>query len=397
MIFNNVITNLKNKYSFFNHKKIIIHKLSLTSIGGIQKSFSKYFFYALKKSFFYHHIYGVHEVSKDFFILKKYYVNLNKSLFLKIKFVYLLFSKKYIIHFYNNLGSVKIQKLLKFFPSSNIIFHERGSAWNAQDKHIEIFKFNASKAKIIIANSNAAKIMLIKRFGINKKKIEVVYNGFLNKEENYIPKKLNRFSNKLSVGFIGRFDTPKGVHTFIYSAMNLPQYDFFIAGAGILENELKKLAKNHKNIYFLGSVRNPLEFIHKMDIIVVPSLREPLGNVIIEAGYCKKPVIASNIDGIPEIIKDGVSGILINPDKKVSNSKLVIGTVPVSKVVINPKTQKLQKPLELNPLKICESIIFLDLNHNIRKLYGENLYNTVKEKFNIENYHNFMEDIYKRF
>ena len=98
-------------------------------------------------------------------------------------------------------------------------------------------------------------------------------------------------------------DTPKGVHILINSAIQLPEYDFYIAGKGILENKLKELAKNHNNINFLSSTEEPLDFISKMDIMVVPSIREPLGNTIIEAGYCKKAVIASNVGGIAKLLK----------------------------------------------------------------------------------------------
>lgn len=73
-----------------------------------------------------------------------------------------------------------------------------------------------------------------------------------------------------------------------------------------------------------------------MDIIVAPSIREPLGNTIIEAGYCKKPVIAANIDGIPEIITNGFNGILIDPDREISINKLPNEAVTIPLVVIDP-------------------------------------------------------------
>jgi glycosyltransferase involved in cell wall biosynthesis len=134
-----------------------------------------------------------------------------------------------------------------------------------------------------------------------------------------------------------------------------------------------------------------------MDTMIVPSIREPLGNTIIESGYCKKPVIASNVDGIAEIIEHGISGILIDPDKEITINKTSKDEVPMPKVVINPKTQELQKPKEIDPLKLCESIVLLASSSNIRKLYGENLYKIVKEKFNIENYYETLEHIYQNF
>ena len=375
--------------------KKIIHQLSLSAIGGVQRSFIPYLLYVLKKSNFHHSVYSKHDLLDQFIEVKNYHNNINKSLISKIKFIFFLISKKYIIHFYNNLGSSSVNKLLKFIPYSNIIFHERGGAWTAKDKDIKMYKSNALKAEIILANSNASKIMLIKRFGIDERKIKVIYNGFLSKDFKFVPKDNNRYSEKLSVGYAGRLDTFKGVNILLESAKKLPKYDFFIAGEGALGDILKKSVNNYKNIHFLGNVKEPLDFISKMDIIVTPSIREPLGNIIIESGYCKKAVIASNVDGIPEIIVDGVSGILINPDKKILFNSIPNNASPMPEVVIDPNTRELTRPKEIDPLKLCESIVLLASSSNMRRLYGENLYKTVIEKFNIENYHESVEKIYE--
>lgn len=375
--------------------KRIIHQLSLSDIGGVQRSFSTFILYAVKKSTFKHYVYSMHDLIDNFVNIKDYHFNINRSLIFKLKFIFSLISRNCVIHFYNNLGSYSLNRLLKYIPHTNIIFHERGSAWNAKNLNIEIYRSNAIKAKIILSNSNATKRMLVKRFGIDRNKIKVIYNGFLSKDYKPTTKNINRYSKKISVGYVGRLDTPKGVHVFIQSAKNLPEYDFFIAGRGVLEHILKESAKDFKNIHFLGSIKDPLDFILKMDIIVVPSIREPLGNVIIEAGYCKKPVIASNIDGIPEIITNGVNGILIDPDKKISFEKIPNKAVPLPKMVINPKTFELQKPKEIDFLKLNKSIIHLATNLNLREKYGENLYKTVKKKFNIENYYKELDKIYK--
>ena len=145
----------------------------------------------------------------------------------------------------------------------------------------------------------------------------------------------------------------------------------------------------------MKSVKEPLEFISKMDVMVVPSIREPLGNVIIEAGFCKKPVIASNIDGIPEIITHGVSGILITPDQKISISTIPNNAIPIPEVVINPKTNQLQEPKEIDPLKLSHSIKELANSPKTREFYGENLYQIVKKKFNVETYYENLEKIYQ--
>ena len=63
----------------------------------------------------------------------------------------------------------------------------------------------------------------------------------------------------------------------------------------------------------MGRVKDPYDFLKQIDLLIVPSIREPFGNICIEAGLCKTPVLASNIDGIPEIIKHNFSGELITP------------------------------------------------------------------------------------
>ena len=92
--------------------KKIIHQISLSDIGGVQRSFALYFLYSLKKSDFRHQIYSMHDLIDFFINVKDHHVNLNKSIIQKIKFLYFLFSKNYIIHFYNNLGSNSVNKLL---------------------------------------------------------------------------------------------------------------------------------------------------------------------------------------------------------------------------------------------------------------------------------------------
>jgi glycosyltransferase involved in cell wall biosynthesis len=60
------------------------------------------------------------------------------------------------------------------------------------------------------------------------------------------------------------------------------------------------------------------------DVLVAPSLSETFGRIIIEAMACGKPVVASNVGGIPEIIDDGKSGLLVPPKNEQSIADAVI-------------------------------------------------------------------------
>ena len=124
-----------------------------------------------------------------------------------------------------------------------------------------------------------------------------------------------------------------------------------------------------------------MNFIKELDILVVPSIREPFGIVNIEAGLCKTTVIASKIDGIPEIISHKKSGILIKPTKKIV-AKNHPEQPPLPDFVIDPSTFKTIRPKELEPKMLAKYISFLSKNKKLRAKYGKELYKNVKKLFN---------------
>ena len=197
------------------------------------------------------------------------------------------------------------------------------------------------------------------------------------------------------MGFIGRFELPKGTHSLIQAANLLKDKNiiFLIAGDGHLEKDLKKLSQGNNKIKFVGNIAKPLNFIKMLDILVVPSIREPLGIVNIEAGLCKTSVIASKIDGIPEVITDKHSGILIRPTKKITLNEYP-GQPPLPDLVINPDNYKMISPKELDPKILANNILFLSKNKGIRANYGNQLYKHVKIFFLIKRYFEKLEKIY---
>lgn len=122
----------------------------------------------------------------------------------------------------------------------------------------------------------------------------------------------------LRIGFIGQLVPGKGVDILIgaFKAAVLPDAELWIAGSGKPDYEAS-LRKNAAStpVRFLGRVP-PRDFYPQVDIIVVPSLwHESLGLVVAEALAFGKPVIASKRGGIPEMIKDGETGLLFDPNR----------------------------------------------------------------------------------
>ena len=372
--------------------KNIVHVISMKrGLGGVQQSFLSYYKFAQKNSKYKQYIFSNHETSKKYGYFKNFF-KIQENFFIFLKHIV---SKNSIIYLHNKLPSKKIFYLLKLLPSNNIIFAESGAAWNMKtQEQITIYQKNADLAKKIIVCSIATKHMLIKRFKLNKNKIKLIYNG----QEDPKIKKKNTNKKTLNVGFIGRLESVKGAHLFIEAANLLKNHNlnFLIAGDGYLEIELKELSKKNNNIKFIGNVKNPFNFINDLDILVAPSIREPLGLVSIEAGLCRVPVIATNIDGIPEVITNKHSGILINPTRKIS-SKEYQNQPLLPDFVINPSNYKLIKPKQLDPKILSNSILFLSKNKRLRLKYGMQLYQHVKKRFSIQNYFEGIEELYEEF
>jgi len=372
-------------------KTTIIHNLSLKSIGGIQRTFTSFSKFANESSEFRHVIYTNHKVDKNYkgqLEIQFKYLKNPVNFFL---FCYHLCSKNSIVNFYNNLSSKKVYYLFKIINPTNIIFHERGNAWNIKSNKLKIYKFNSKKSSVIIVNSEASKLILKNKFRVDPSKIQIIYNGVLDNIK--YPKK--KLESEINVGFIGRLDTNKGVNIFIETAKKLNNFKFNIAGIGPLEKYFRDQCVNQNNIFFRGKIENPYEFLKNQNLLIVPSIREPYGNVIIEAGIMKVPVIAANVDGIPEIIKDGFSGVLIEPTDDLDKNLIQNKSLPFPEVVVNSRGQ-LAKPKQINPSLLAKEILVLLSDYNKMDFISKNLYSFVKINNKGEKYFLSLEKIFKK-
>lgn len=69
-----------------------------------------------------------------------------------------------------------------------------------------------------------------------------------------------------------------------------------------------------EHIFFTGTIADAARLLPAFDVFLLPSKSEAFGYVLVEAGQAGVPVVATNVGGIPDIIKDGVSGLLVSPD-----------------------------------------------------------------------------------
>lgn len=131
------------------------------------------------------------------------------------------------------------------------------------------------------------------------------------------------------IGTVGRLEPQKAIDDFLKAAKivkeQIQQVRFIIVGDGPLKMDLEKLSISlgiQDDVVFTGWKENVAEYIAGMDIFCLPSLWEGFGIVLLEAMDMDKPIVATRVGGIPEIIMEGKGGILVTPGepKELANS-----------------------------------------------------------------------------
>lgn len=204
----------------------------------------------------------------------------------------------------------------------------------------------------LIAVSSEIGRCLTNEVGIAQRKIDVIPNGIdVGEWDGYrnslrtgradasnvgsdIKKTLELPNNAVLLGAMGRLVPFKGHGVLLQSmarvAASHPDVYLLIIGDGPLRNELEAQANElglSKRVKFLGFVDEPARYMAALDIFVLPSIKEPFGIVILEAMALGLPVVSTNGGGVPDIIEDGVSGLLAKPDDAGSLADAIEGMI----------------------------------------------------------------------
>ena len=126
--------------------------------------------------------------------------------------------------------------------------------------------------------------------------------------------------------FVGRLEYQKGLEHLLralpYVLIKFPETVLKIAGEGgdyeYLQLLRAQLGLAEEQVEFIGGNRwvpqdKVVELMQKAAVVVVPSIDEPFGMTALEAGACKRPVVASDVGGLKEIVEHGVNGFLVAP------------------------------------------------------------------------------------
>jgi glycosyltransferase involved in cell wall biosynthesis len=186
---------------------------------------------------------------------------------------------------------------------------------------------------------------LLSQFRLNPKRLDLIYNSvdlerFKNLEKGAEIREIMGIppENKI-IGMVGRLVREKAYDIFLKSAKkiteNYPDARFLIIGDGRERPALETLAEDlgiARQVMFLGEREDAAELISLFDVAVLSSRSESFPLVILEYMASMKPIVSTNVGGIPEIIRNGESGILVPPEDPEALSKKTMELLSDSKL-----------------------------------------------------------------
>lgn len=219
----------------------------------------------------------------------------------------------------------------------------------------------------IICCSEWFRQLIIDNCKLNEEKVITIYNSVdlenfpLEMDEEKISLLKRQFNIENSdrvILSVARLSYEKGIDVLLKAMKGVVSFfnnvKLLIAGDGPEKERLISLVKQlniEKNVIFLGFREDVSEIYYICDIFVLPSREEPFGIVLAEAMAAKKPVCASSVGGIPEVVLDGETGFLVPPDNTDMLEKTLV------KMITMP--EKDLKKLGENGRKRAESLFSL--------------------------------------
>lgn len=194
--------------------------------------------------------------------------------------------------------------------------------------HVQLDMWCTAAAHHVIAVSNETAEHLVRVEGAPAEKVTAIHNGIdFERVKVSGPDARQRLRCELGLGdafaflIAGRLHPEKG-YEHLFEALRLLKaraerpFVLLVAGRGPLLEHYQRLAASlgiQDRVRFLGFRNDLPDLMVASDAFVLPSVAESFGLVLAEALYLGKPVIASRVGGIPEIVDDGVDGLLVPP------------------------------------------------------------------------------------
>lgn len=221
---------------------------------------------------------------------------------------------------WNQVGDVQPARLAHSLGAS-AVYWERGSAWFTQAARPDtVF---ASAYDLYLANSEASRQMLRQIWNVQGA-IQVCTPALSHRQPTAAPRRLP-CGRPLRLGFAARLRAFKGGVLAVHALRALLERghdaELWVAGEGpdllAMQTQAERWGLSPR-VRFLGWVASMDEWFRDIDVLLHPALREPYGISCAEALSRGIPVVATRVDGLPEVIEDGVDGLCVTPTMRLS-------------------------------------------------------------------------------
>lgn len=214
---------------------------------------------------------------------------------------------------------------------NKIIYNPHGWAFNMQQSAMKkkmykwVEKISVHFCDKIVCISDAERESALREKICKPSKLQVIYNGIdLEEIEKTTPMsraQLGIPEDAFVVGMVGRLSKQKAPDTFVKAAKlikeKIPDAFFLMVGDGELRDQVKSLINQYdlgSSFLITGWVDNPTAYMKIMDVGMLLSRWEGFGLVLPEYMACGVPIVATNVDAIPNVAKNGINGMLVDKD-----------------------------------------------------------------------------------
>lgn len=206
----------------------------------------------------------------------------------------------------------------------SIISNRRDMGFWRTQRHVAAYKWVNRCVHKIIAVSGSIKHLVTSEEGVPEEKIKVIYNG-INLPDTWhmthdtcSKERLGIKEDDVVIMHVANLTPVKG-HAYLFKAMarllpECPKAKLVLVGEGPLRGQLTELVGQlglTNYVVFLGKREDARQLLKIADVCVLPSLSEGMSNSILEYMAAGKPVVATNVGGNPELIKNGFNGFLV--------------------------------------------------------------------------------------
>ena len=215
-----------------------------------------------------------------------------------------------------------------------------------------------------------------KKFALIRAGIDTAYYKTFTPDPNFKKTLLKNSETKI-ISTIGPFKPQKNLSDFIKAASivvkKIDNVKFVVAGDGEQRVQLEKLIADLKlqdKVLLLGWQSDIANILYSSDIFVMTSLWEGLPRTILEAMCCGKPVVANAVDGVKEIIQEGITGFKVEPyDYKYTAEKIIylLENDDTSKKMGLAGKQAIDKEYDINYMVVQHDELYRSLIESRKK------------------------------